>query len=413
MKWSLQQEQALSAVSAWMGDPTSQVMYLAGFAGTGKTTLAKHLADPSSWLFASYTGKSAHVLRQKGCENASTIHSLIYRPAGESHAQEMLLLETRIEQLEGKEKLSHEEVLELNARQKQLVKANADNEPRYALWANSPLNDPNIDGLVVDEVSMVDERLGTDLESFGKKILVLGDPAQLPPIGSGGYFTRRTPDITLTDVHRHAKESGILRLATEIREGGDIYSWAGTEISDVTVHRRCDFDPDDLQMRAMEADQVLCGRNNTRKAANRKHRELIGYKEAGPVRGDRLVCLRNDRELGIFNGAMFTVVEAENDLRSKTSDLELKSDDDGRIIRAPAWLHHMIGCESELSQMKYERRDLSEFTWAYCLTVHKSQGSQYNDVLLIDESEQFGQDARRHLYTGVTRAAKQLTVVIP
>jgi exodeoxyribonuclease-5 len=59
-----------------------------------------------------------------------------------------------------------------------------------------------------------------------------------------------------------------------------------------------------------------------------------------------------------------------------------------------------------------DRRHRSEFAYAYALTVHKSQGSQFDDVLLFDESKQFGKDARRHLYTGVTRAAKTLTVVV-
>ncbi len=419
MEWSPQQEIALSKVGAWMHPMnTEQVFYLAGFAGTGKSTLAKHLVAnaPGMWLFASYTGKAAHVLRQKGCEGASTIHSLIYRPNGESRTRELLLLQTRIYQLEDKDILTPDEEKELNSRRAALLLAQSENKPSFALWPNSPLADAGVDGIVVDEVSMVDERLGRDLESFGKKILVLGDPAQLPPVGAGGYFTKRVPDVQLTEVHRHARESNILRLATDVREGRDISSWATIDPeseSDVYVCFKRDFDPQDLKMRVMNADQVLVGRNATRKAANRQHRGLLGRTDPCPVIGDRLVCLRNNRESGLFNGSQWIVKEAENELSSKTTDLEIVSEDEpGMVLRVPAWMHHFVGAESELTEMGHERRDLMEFDFSYALTTHKAQGSQWNDVFVIDESAAFRQDAKRWLYTAVTRAAKRLTVLL-
>lgn len=415
LNWSPQQEQALLDVARWMRSD-EQIFYLAGYAGTGKTTLARHLADPHRWRFAAYTGKAAHVMRQKGCENASTIHSLIYRPAGESKSSEIGLLETRIDQLENKQTaLNLTETKELQTRRDQLAKATSDNKPRFQLWANSPLAEPYVDGIVVDECSMIDERLGKDLESFGKKILVLGDPAQLPPVGAGGYFTNRVPDCMLTEIHRHARESGILRLATDIRLGRDIGSWAtpeGNDEADVVVRQRHRFDSQDLQMIVLAADQVLVGRNATRKAANRKHRELLGRVAPTPVPGDRLVCLRNDRELGLFNGAQFTVKETDCDVGSRTAQL-LITDEEGRDLSVSSWLHHMLGAEQELTDMGSRRRDLTEFDYSYALTCHKSQGSQWPEVLVIDESQAFGQEVgRRWLYTAVTRASQKLTVVL-
>lgn len=417
LTWTPEQERARDAVAAFTHpmDPR-QVFYLDGPAGTGKSTLISSMVDPDRWLFASFTGKSASVMRAKGCANASTIHSMIYRPNGESKEHEVFLLRTRITQLEGRvnhatRPLSDAEVKELGLRRIQLKTLLEDRRPQYALWANSPLADANIDGVVVDECSMVDERLGRDLESFGKKVLVQGDRAQLPPVAGAGWYVNRTPDFALTEVHRQAKESGILRLATDIREGRGI---SACDWGDVVVRRRGDFASGELRERVMLAGQVICGRNATRIAANTRHREWLGRTSAAPQPGDRVVCLRNSREYGIFNGEQFTVVESDNDLNSLTSDLEIAFDDDpGKTLRIVTWLHHMVGKKEELMLMDKSRRDLQEFDWAYCLTTHKAQGSQWSDVVVIDESAAFKHDARRWLYTATTRAAKKLTVVLP
>ena len=69
---------------------------------------------------------------------------------------------------------------------------------------------------------MVGEDMARDLMSFKKPILVLGDPGQLPPIKGEGAFTNVAPDIMLTEIHRQAAESAIIRLATMAREGQPI-----------------------------------------------------------------------------------------------------------------------------------------------------------------------------------------------
>jgi len=77
VRWSPDQEQAIKAVRRWLRDD-AQVFRLFGYAGTGKTELARHLAAEAKGrvLFGAYTGKAAHVLRQKGCDDASTLHQL-------------------------------------------------------------------------------------------------------------------------------------------------------------------------------------------------------------------------------------------------------------------------------------------------------------------------------------------------
>jgi ATP-dependent exoDNAse (exonuclease V) alpha subunit len=419
--WSPQQEHALRECRRWLSNPSgSQVFYLAGFAGTGKTTLAKELtlSAHGRWLFAAFTGKAAHVLRQKGCD-ASTIHSLIYRPNGESKDAELRTIEIKIDMIAsaaGKrypDAMTKEEEKEIERLLKLRSQLNSENKPRFALWSESPLADLNVEGIVIDECSMVDEYLGKDLLSFEKKVLVLGDPFQLPPVGAGGYFTNRTPDIMLTEVHRHAKDSGILMLATKIREGWNISNLVQEGWKDVDLRFRADIDRQELWMAMMATDQVLVGKNDTRHRTNSKFRSMIGKTDPGPMTDDRLVCLKNRHSEGLFNGSQWKVVAAENDLEGRTSDLRLKSEDDisGELCTS-AWLHHMVGEAEELKEMGPARQSFSEFDWSYALTVHKAQGSQWDDVILIDESTVFRGTSKKWLYTGITRAAKRLMVVI-
>ena len=418
MNFPPQQEQALHTVGRWMRDPKApQVLYMAGYAGTGKTTLAKHLVSSATrrWLFAALTGKATHVLRQKGCEDARTIHSLIYRPNGESKASDIRQLEAKLMEL--REQVSEDQSVEDPVReqiaqvQAQLRRLHEEREPMFALWANSPLADFDVEGVVIDECSMVDDRLGIDLESFGKKILVLGDPAQLPPVGAGGRYTTRKPDVMLTEIHRQAKESGILRLATAVREDGYIDEW-DSDLDCKVLHMK-DLTKEQIAGHVLWADQVLVGKNATRRTFNVRHRELLGLRSPTPQTGDRLVCLRNNRLLGIYNGSQWKVARADSDISARVTDLTVLSEDDDREVICSSWLHHMIGAEQELTSMGWDRRDLEEFDYSYALTVHKSQGSQWQNVTLFDESRSFGRDVgRRWLYTGITRAAKNLTVML-
>src|SRR5438445_828802 len=174
------QDAALRAASAWLKAARGRrsIFRLFGYAGTGKTTLAKHLAESidGKVLFAAFTGKAACVMRSKGCPNATTIHSLIYKPR------------------------------------------NTDEEmPSFELWSDAPASKAKL--IIIDECSMVDAELARDLMSFRVPLLVLGDPAQLPPIQGGGFFTDVKPDAMLTEVHRQAQDDPIVRLSMDIRAG--------------------------------------------------------------------------------------------------------------------------------------------------------------------------------------------------
>jgi exodeoxyribonuclease-5 len=360
--WSPQQDEALRAVSTWLKDRNApQVFRLFGWAGTGKSTLAVHLAQGvKSVKYAAFTGKAALVMRKHGCKGASTIHSLIY---------------TLISDEEG--------------------------EPKFALDPESEA--ATADLIVIDEVSMVDENLGRDLLSFGTKVLVLGDPFQLPPVQGAGFFTLAEPDVMLTEIHRQARDNPIIRMSVDIREG----EWLENgRYGESKVISRGDIDSAEVQ----EADQVLVGRNKTRLDYNDRLRELKGLPRHEPVVGDRLVCLRNNPVKKLLNGQIWTVAEVKKRPRHRYS-MTLEADDPGIKSKAKVITHEAFFAGEEETLAWPERRQYDEFTFGYCLTVHKAQGSQWDNVYLFDESFVFREDRRRWLYTGVTRASEKITVV--
>ncbi|MGA2041788.1 MAG: ATP-dependent RecD-like DNA helicase [Roseiarcus sp.] len=362
MEWSSQQQSALDRVGRWLRAGEPQVFRLFGFAGVGKTTLARHVAEGAQGeaAFAAFTGKAALVMRAKGCAGATTIHALIYR-ATEAD----------------------------------------DGAPRFTLNRDGPASRAGL--IVIDECSMVDAELGRDLLSFDKPILVLGDPAQLPPVKGGGFFTEVEPDIMLTEIHRQAKDDPIIRLSAAVRAGARL---AYGRYGESQVIRRDQIGPDQV----LGADQVLVGLNRTRRLYNRRIRDLLGMKETLPLAGDRLVCLRNDRAKGLINGGLWRVDSVQG-MRKDFVRMTLTPEDGaGRSRVKVAVLRQFFeGGEQDLAYP--QRRESDEFDFGYALTVHKAQGSQWDDVILFDESSAFGEHRNRWLYTGLTRAARRLTIV--
>lgn len=419
MEYSPEQNSALSVASDWIHRDYSErnsVLYIAGFAGVGKTTIAKEIAAqcPGEVLFAAYTGKAAYVMRQKGCVGTSTIHSLIYRPAGESRSDALRKIETEIIRIGSEPGEDPDDNTRIAKRLKQLEEQrdflliNEKRKPMFVLNSESALQDASL--LIIDECSMVDEQMGQDLLSFKKKILVLGDPMQLPPVGSGGFFTKRPHDILLTEVHRQAKESGILRLATDVRERGTYSRDVGAYGADCVIGSRKNIP--DFQKIVLDADQMLVGMNATRHINNARFRELTG--KAGhhlPIAGDKIVCLRNNHKMGLLNGSLWRVHESEES-DHEVIDMTISSEEDGGVgVQCSSWTHHFMGQEDNLKLKRWAVRDHEEFDYGYALTVHKAQGSQWDDVVLFDESGVFKSHRLRWLYTGITRAAKRLWLV--
>ena len=374
MQFTPEQDRALKAVSQWLKAGRSPVFRLFGYAGTGKTTLARHFAEhvDGEVLFAAFTGKAAQVLRTRGAPKARTIHSLIYRPKGE---------EEREDETTGRKEMA----------------------PTFSLNRQSPVADAAL--VVIDECSMVDEALGRDLMSFRTPILVLGDPGQLPPISGGGFFTEAEPDFMLTEIMRQARDNPIIAIAEAAREGREI---AAGDHGAVKIISRNDV----TKELVLAADQVLVGTNRTRRRYNSRLRELKGYSAPTPQAGDKMVCLRNDPAKGLLNGSLWTVMTASRETIKPAVNL-LLTPEEGDAERGVAKVKVLKAAfEDPDTEIPWQtKRRYDDFDYGYALTVHKAQGSQWNDVVLFDESFAFRDMRERWLYTAITRAAERLTIV--
>lgn len=455
-----QQGEALERVREWIATPGApQVFRLFGYAGTGKTTLARFMSDQlpmtrrfreKIWdeeqgsyvecdtfvpqvLFAAYTGKAALVLARKGCKPASTIHRLIYVPVSEDKDPwiEVTVDHPLIQDYMSFHSLpaDHPFVLhQIEETQRRLrqeakreqVKHSRQNGPQFVLRERDQCQLAFADVLALDEASMVSAELAVDLQSFHTRILVLGDPAQLPPVKGAGYYTEAEPDFLLTEIHRQARDNPIIALASHVREGNPLRLSHSREGAQVVP-----FDEVPTDVLFARDTQVLVGLNATRKAFNRWYRLEHGLPPGRPpVPGDKLVCLRNNYDKSILNGSLWIVdeyvraIEADDKYFGKPyliHRLKVHSEDDPDIfavIDVPDVF--FTGTEQDIAMMPFGiRRNHDEFDYGYALTVHKSQGSQWDRVVVFDQSPHFNDSRYRWLYTGITRAAQKLVVVKP
>ena len=412
-----QQQEAFEDIEKWYNGP-DQVYYLAGWAGTGKTSLARvlaqRLADFDEVIFAAYTGKAAFRLRECGCPSASTIHSYIYhsressREALVAYKKELdgLIASLQAEKVDPTYISAHPKVQQLEG----LIYQEEQNSrrPIFKLNPLSPVKDAPL--TVLDEVSMVDEKIKTDWCSFKTKVLVLGDPFQLPPVGGEGAFTKRKPNYMLTKIHRQAEGNPIIQLASQIRQMQmpkcGIYGNA-------RIVRKSDLSKSELRDIVLRSDQVIVGKNDTRHEYNNRMRMLKGFKERYPMAGETLVCLRNNHELGLLNGALYEVVkrlEVFDDLDRVS--LRVRPQGGGPEIDVDVHTHHFLGKEDLLKKMWFTKSEAEEFDYGYALTCHKAQGSQFKNPVIFDQSYIARQYRWNWLYTAFTRAIDGLTLVL-
>jgi exodeoxyribonuclease-5 len=402
--WSEQQLRALEHVTKWFEGSSEQYYLLAGYAGTGKTTIARELGkrlggqgQGTGILFAAYTGKAAHVLMKAGVPKAFTIHSLIYQPRDKCGKKLAELKAERLKLL--KEDPFPEE--RLSKLEDAIRKENANMQrPDFTLNTDSVVSRVRL--VVIDEYSMVDETMGRDLLSFGCRVLALGDPGQLPPVQSRCFFTGK-PDTLLTEIHRHAEGNPIIKLSKDVRDGKAIKPGA---YGKSRMMYRASLPPGEENDILLGADQVLVGKNVTRRKLNKTIRELLGFKSALPQPGDKLVCLRNNHDEGFLNGQTWYVVEAKEYGKGKHY-LELKLRDDDGVKRK--CIAHRFYFDGNPEDIDRSGRATNEFDYGYALTVHKAQGSQWNNVILIDEWT--FNDREKWLYTGITRAVESVTIL--
>lgn len=383
-----------------------QIFRVFGFAGSGKTTLIEALVKElglSKVLYAAFTGKAALVMTRHG-NPASTLHSILYRVREKDREAYRAAKKLYDAASDGPER--HAFLLSMKLEKTKLM------QPIFELdFEESPLL--NADLLVLDEVSMVGEELARDALAFNIPILVLGDPGQLPPIDGHGYFTQAKPDVMLREIHRQAKDSPIIQLATMAREMKPISP--GKYGEKVVKTLRCKAPASAL----LRADQVICSRNATRRKLNWAMKLEAGFPELYPTaKGEKLICLRNKAELGLLNGLFVTmqkVVEGTN----MALDCNMTTED-GFEIEAETPVYK--GYFEDYLDHDPDRRandhfiirdyNLVELDWGWAITCHKSQGSQWENVVVYNEG--FGRSREAHaqwLYTAITRAVSGLAIL--
>lgn len=431
------QSRAIAEIKDWFLNKTDgqQVFRLFGYAGTGKSTVLKLVLDSLSLkhqmivragdgepaeggvVTATFTGKAALVLRQKGTP-ARTIHSLIYSVI-ESTEAEIKQQEERIEALEAEQAVSTWDTIDRDAKiQAAKNTLSQMKKPRFALNPLSPAKFADL--IVLDEVSMVGDEMAKDLLSFGRPVLVLGDPGQLPPIHGEGAFTKQEPDVMLTEIHRQAAESAIIRLATAARTQQPIA--CGSYSDSVAVLPKGMI----LAEQMLKARQVIVGKNATRRDLNNQLRRAAGFVNGALPTGpaEKIICLKNQNDIGLVNGGFVSLdnikPDAKNDMAFSAEvtmlDLEEPGREGGKKRRLRIYAGHFLDhfqFDPERGERDWKmRKSLVEVTYGWAITCHKAQGSQWENVVVWDDG--LGQtplDRARWLYTAITRAETGLVLL--
>jgi len=432
---SAQQAAAIRLTKEWFESRTheQQVLRLFGYAGSGKSTVLKFVLDELGLsphrsardgtcvpgvVTATFTGKAALVLSRKGTP-ARTIHSLIYSVSEateeeiEAAAKKVHAAEIEIRSLSGFDRTAAEAGIEAMRQALSAMK-----KPRFALNPESDAADAKL--IVLDEVSMVGEDMARDLMSFKKPILVLGDPGQLPPIKGAGAFTNVAPDIMLTEIHRQAAESAIIRLATMAREGRPI-GFGGYDAHVAKMHKG-DITPE----QALSGGQLICGMNATRLQLNNAMRAAAGL--SGTMlptgAGEKIICLKNQNDLGLINGMFLTLEDIVDEGSLYFS--AMVTNEDGRRVgrtdndRSPGRLRiykghfedHIAFDRTRNDRDWKDKKHLTEASFGWAITAHKAQGSQWENVIVWDDGLGRSElDRRRWLYTAITRAERGLVLL--
>lgn len=349
------------------GRTSTKEFRLGGYAGTGKTTLLRFVRNSLgrgyNIAFCAFTGKAADVLSRKGIP-ASTIHSLIY------------------------------EVEDVNG------------TLHFYKRARLPFN-----LICVDEASMISTELYEDLRSYGIPLLFVGDPGQLEPVGKGNPNLMVNANFVLKEIHRQALQSPIIQLASIIRTSDDHPKMILPKLKnneDLGVELTSKKLTGD-QLHA--ADQIICAKNETRRQINMIMRKNLGFNNPGLELNEKLICLQNNRILGVFNGQLWYVAEILGEHATHYAVRVKGPEPDGPLVREiNIWsdpFYRNIDKEEKVP------KGLMYVDYGYCVTCHKSQGSEWKHVLLVDEyMPPRIWDMKRWRYTGITRAAEKLTYAL-
>ena len=367
------QAEGTKKIIDWYQKQNIQEFKLAGYAGTGKSFMVSNVIDElnlnlSQVAFCAFTGKASLVLmRYLGSDyNVSTIHRLIY------------------EVIEG---------------------------PFDAFSFELKKKLLGIRLIVVDESSMINLEILNDLKSFGISILFIGDHGQLEAIGEQGNFMKN-PDHVLTEIMRQLEGDPLIHLSMLAREQKRID--LGKYGNSALVIRKSEMNVDAM----LRADQVICGYNKTVQQVNSEIRFARGFYKDSPEFGDKIIFNRNNYKntlegYPITNGMIGYIVSEPVLGRHKNKDILgnfYKMDIQADFLDK-AFLDIYI---PEKDFLEYDKTFhggkgknlVNRAHYGNAITCHKSQGDQFDNVYLINES--FGDEPWRWLYTGITRAKKGL-----
>lgn len=408
------QENAKNLITEWFLNTDDKIFVLSGYAGTGKTFLIDYIVRNvlklkigEEAVFVSPTGKAASNLVKNGTL-AGTVHSLIYVRDGEEFDVD-----------------ENGEIIE--RRELRFIK-------RQEIDARIRL-------IIIDEASMINETVLHDLLSFDVKCLFCGDGAQLPPV-NGTCSLLENPHYTMTEIVRQAADNPIIRLATLAREGKPIpYGRYGDK---VCVIGKNTLTKNERRRLFLQADQIICGRNRTRLELNTEIRWYKGIHtdEYLPLDGEKVICTLNDWEkpldgaekFHLVNGIIGTASEVQ-ECFDNLATMQFQADFMEESILVP--FDTGVFIEGEYSHLYGERaitlsngsvvhegnfamlhklrsvkdEPICRFEFAYAITCHKAQGSEFDFVVVFDESWVFGEEKNRWLYTAITRAKDKLYII--
>ncbi len=380
------QKEVFTKILKWVSDPKDMLLTFGGVAGSGKSTVISLLAKKISKnvAFACYTGKAANVLKNKldqakvEYSYCGTLHGLIYTPIVD---------------------------------QKTL---------RVSGWRKRAFIDEDL--IIIDEASMVSEKIFNDLQIYHKKILAVGDFAQLPPIKCD-FNLMDNPQLTLKQIHRQAADNPIIKLSAMVRQAQD-FSQFSCDDDRVRFLNKSSNDLDEFvsNMFANPQDRldstILCYFNKSRVRYNGVCRKIIGHTDDIPMKDDVVICLKNEEINGayVFNGMRGMVNYCSNYDKSRYDTLIQFPYDNmnvSELINKQQFnMEKTISSPFDIKLKSWEKVGML-FDYGYALTVHKSQGSQFNNVVVFIEVNKHNTDDmfRRWLYTAVTRSSDKLVLV--
>lgn len=431
VKLTASQQIALDRCIKWYKDKKKQVFRLYGAAGTGKSFIVGEIISAlgisiADVAFATPTGKAATVLMQRfNYPNISTLCHLIYKP----YTTDKLLLtdDNKIDKIESTTRFSLKPKLEFSL-------------------------------IVLDEVSMVDRIQMDDLLSFGIPVIAIGDPFQLPPINDSPLDPNGA-DALLTEIVRQAADNPIINIATMIRNGK--MPLPGNYGDKVMIIEKSKLSPSMEMQMMLAADQVICGLNKTRKMLNRKIRQKLGFTNKLPQKHDKMICKSNEpfimitNNINLCNGMIGRCNEDSNIVGDDLLKMSFSADivptlkysllTDAGIFNTDEfkydqhWLAYKMRdgtyaahkkVVEEMRKYDYDlyrrlvtinngnkmrsigKSAITRFDFAYAISCHASQGSEFDNVLVFDESYAFRSNAYRWLYTAVTRAKQRLIIIV-